>query len=112
VTGDKEQVLWLDVEVLETVLRANHVQRFGCLFHVTEKFFTGNSWQTRITTLHKAVMQLAIGQFHDHHQFPIGQFNSFEGEKIGVSNCLDLFEGREFPTAFIATSCDELDCLV
>jgi hypothetical protein len=112
VPGDKEQVLWLDVEVLEPVFRANHIQGFGCFFHVAEKFFTWNSWQTRITALRKTIMKLAIGQFHDHHQFAISQFNSFEGEEIGVPECFDLLERREFPTAFITASSDELYCLV
>ena len=118
VPGDEEQVRRLHVQVLEVVLRADHVEGFGGVREVAQQFVARDAGQMGIDALAELVLQLVVGQFHDHDEFGPDHLDPFEGEHERVADLLDLLERGELLAQLLATfghgrvAGDELDGLV
>src|SRR5207248_3741131 len=96
VVVDQEQVLRLDVQVLQLVLRAHHVERFGGVEHVAEQLFAGDAGQALGAALAEAVPQGAVGQLGDDHQLTVYDLEQLDGKDEGVADVDDALEGFEF----------------
>src|SRR5207244_28068 len=92
----EEEVLWLDVEVLELILRVHQVQGLGGLLHITEELLAGNAGQAVVLAFLIAVEEAAIGQIHDDEKLTVHDVVAFEGKDIRMTNALDAFESFEF----------------
>ena len=69
--------------------------------------------------LPEAIMELAIGQLHDHDQLIANELNPFECQQEGMADRFDLLEGIVFlpqllalTYRFIRIAGDEFDRLV
>jgi hypothetical protein len=60
----------------------------------------------------KAIVELAVGQFHDHDQFAASQFHTIQAEEEWVPNGFDLFKRSKFLSESLTISRNEFDCLV
>jgi hypothetical protein len=96
VPGYQEQVRWLHVEVLEPILRGNHIQRFSRICEVGKEFIAGNARQTTSAALAESILKLAVGKLHHHDQFASNNLDPLQSEKKWVANCFDLLECVEF----------------
>src|SRR5262249_15198264 len=115
---DQEEVLRLDVEVLELVLRVHQVERLGGLGHVAEQFLARDADLALGAALLEAVPEVLVGQLHDDHELAVDDVEAFQGQDVGVADRLDAAEGLQLlfgPLALFAevleVAVDELDGL-
>ena len=96
VVVDQEQVLRLDVEVLQLVLRVHQVQGLGRLLHVAEQLLARDAGQALGPALAEAVPEVAVGQLHDDDQLAVDDVEAFQRQDVGMADGLDAAEGLEF----------------
>ena len=116
---DQEEVLRLDIEMLELVLRVHQVEGFASLLHVAQQLFAGNARQAKRTALAEPVPEVAVGQLHDDEELAVDDVEAFERKNVGMAYGFDAGQGFEFLLGAvpILVSClkiavDELDRLV
>ena len=84
-----------------------------------EQFVARDAGQPARLALAEAVLELPVGQLHDHHEFVADDLDAFERQEERVADRLDLLERAEFlPEPVLAAAVfglrarDELDRLV
>ena len=95
VVVDQEQVLRLDVEVLQLILRVHQVEGLGRLLQVAEQLVAGDAGQPLGAALLEAVPEVAVGQLHDDDELAVDDVVAFEREDVGVADGLDAVEGLQ-----------------
>src|SRR5207302_1201529 len=115
----QEEVLRLDIEMLELVLRVHQVEGLGSLLHVAQQLVAGNAGQAKGTTLAEPVPEIAVGQLHDDEELPVDDVEAFERKDVGMAYGLDAGERFEFLLGAVPVlvgcleiAVDELDRLV
>ena len=93
---DKKQVLRLDVQVLELMLRIHQVEGFRGVVQVAVQFGARNSRQALRPAFAEAVPERAVGQFRHDDQLAVDDVETLDGENEGMADGDDAFEGLEF----------------
>ena len=96
VVEHQEQILRLDVEVLDLIMRVHQIERFGRFVHVPQQFIARNSHQARHPTLAETIPKVAVGQLHDDNELAIDDVEAFEREDIRVADRLDPVQSLQF----------------
>ena len=91
----KQQVLWLDVEMLQVVLLGQIVEGIGRVAQVVQQFLAIDARFAVIAAMAVMIAQTAIGEFHHDQQAAVDNLEPLERQQEGMANRFYLFERAE-----------------
>ena len=95
-SGRKEQIARLDVEVLQSVALAEVVESFGRFFEIAEKFGARNSLVPSLEAFGVAILKAALGEFHHDDQRVFQGFKSLDVKEKRMVDRPHFAEAVEF----------------